>query len=197
MKVVDMKNHNLWSRRKFSKAAVSAQLLFGSGLMNIAVGCTRNETTTALSNESNRTILKFVMDEIIPGTDTMPAASEIGGIEYIFKVLNKYHDIKPSFMQILIDINQESKLSNNADFINLEKHSRIDLLKQYENSQPERFQVLVNFVYESYYINEEIWKLIEYVPYPTLSSGPEMDPFDPSLLHRVKNIPPFYQEISN
>ena len=97
-----MNRDGLWSRRKFSKAAVSAQLLFGSGLLKVAIGCSPgDDTKTALKDESNRQILKLVMDEIIPGIELMPAASEIGGIEYIFRVFNEYPDIKTPFMQII------------------------------------------------------------------------------------------------
>lgn len=193
-----MKSANHWSRRKFSKAAVSAQLLFGSGLMNIAIGCSpRDNAKIDLNDESNRQILKLVMDEIIPASDTMPSASDIGGIEYIYSVFEEFTEIKTPFIQILTEINEESQQLNNDDFINLDQQQRIPLLKHYEKTKPEFFQVLVNFVYESYYTNEEVWKLIGYKPYPTLSAGPEMAPFDASLLKRVKHLSPFYTKLNS
>ena len=79
----------------------------------------------------------------------------------------------------------------------MDQQQRIILLKQYEKTKPEFFQVLVNFVYESYYTNEEVWKLIGYEPYPTLSAGPKMAPFDPDLLERVKNVSPFYIDLNS
>jgi hypothetical protein len=54
--------------------------------------------------------------------------------------------------------------------------------------------VLVNFVYEGYYINEKVWELIGYEPYPTLSAGPEMEPFNEQLLDRVKQTPALYKK---
>jgi len=189
-----MEHFNLWSRRKFSKTIVSLQALVASGVLNIPIGCTPNKEPGKHQSLSpvQQEILKLAMDEIIPNWDGMPSASEVGGLEYILDVLKEYPDMTGAFAQLLLKLNEQSKKTRNEDFVNLNDQSRIDELKQFEVSQPELFDVLKNIVYESYYINEKVWELIGYEPYPTLSAGPKMEPFDEKLLERVKQMPPIY-----
>ncbi len=189
-----MENKNLWSRRKFSKAALSLQILIGSGLINIPTGCgpKKKSNNGELLSSSFQRILKLAMDDLIPNADDMPAASEVGGVEYILNILKENPDLVSSFQYVLSQLDNHSVDSKNDDFEELNKKARIGVLNQYENDQPELFNVLKDFVYESYYINEKVWELIGYEPYPTLSTGPEMEPFDEKLLERVKQMPPFY-----
>jgi hypothetical protein len=62
-------------------------------------------------------------------------------------------------------------------------------LKSYEIENEALFTQLKNFVYESYYVNPEIWKRINYEFHSTGTAGPSMEPFDPSLLDRIKKTP--------
>jgi hypothetical protein len=192
-----MKENNKWSRRKFSKAALSLQVLITSGLINIPVGCApKNETTEdGTLGLPLQKLLQLAMDEIIPRHKNMPAASEVGGIEYILNVLKEYPDLLAGFKQLLTTLRERSKDSTNDEFENLNKDSRILVLKQFEKDQPDMFSVLQNFVFEGYYINEEVWKLIGYEPFPTLSAGPEMEPFDEAILERVKQMSSFYLNV--
>ena len=189
-----MENTNLWSRRKFSKAALSFQVLIASGILNIPIACSPKGDTRVLGLSLQK-LLKLVMDEIIPSSDNMPAASEIGGIEYILNVLNEYPDLLVGFKQLLTTLKDQSRASTNDEFENLNSDSRIAVLKQFEKEQSDMFSVLRDFVYESYYINEKVWKLIGYEPYPTLSTGPEMEPFDEAILERVKQMSSFYLNV--
>ena len=81
------------------------------------------------------------------------------------------------------------------DFENLNSASRISVLQKFEKDKPQMFSVLQNFVYESYYINEKVWKLIGYEQYPTISAGPEMEPFDEAMLDRVKQMSSLYIKV--
>jgi hypothetical protein len=72
---------------------------------------------------------------------------------------------------------------------------RITVLTTIEQTEPELFKILKDFTYESYYTNKAVHELISYEPYPTGTSGPEMEPFDEKLLDRVKNSPSMYTKI--
>ena len=186
----------LWSRRRFSKAIVSLQAVVAAGVLNIPIGCT-NETVTngEILTSSQENLLKAAMDEIIPKSENMPSASQVGGIEYILSVIEEYPELIEGFRQVLTKLKEHSKAMAHAEFEKLDNQSRIETLKKFEQVQPDLFKVLKNFVYESYYINEKVWKLIGYEPYPTLSAGPEMEPFDERLLDRVKQLPVLYKKV--
>jgi hypothetical protein len=194
-----MKNINIWSRRKFSKAAISAQILISSGILNIPTGCSTLDQSKEgeLLDFSLQNTLKLAMDEIIPQSNAMPSASNVGGVDYILDVLKDYPDLVAPFQRLLIELNTQSKESSDQAFIGLDQQQRIDVLYNFERTQPELFNILKDFVYESYYTNEEVWKIIGYEPYPTLSAGPEMDPFDDRLLERVKELSPLFIDIEN
>ena len=192
-----MEEKNLWSRRKFSKAVLSLQALVTVGTLNIPISCSPQGDTNQgdMLGLSSQKLLKLAIDEIIPRSNNMPAASEVGGIKYILTVLKEHPDLLEGFKQVLVTLKDQSRASTNDEFDNLNKKSRILVLKQFEKEQPDMFSVLQNFVYESYYINEKVWKLIGYEPYPTLSAGPQMEPFDEALLERVKEMAPRYINI--
>jgi hypothetical protein len=132
------------------------------------------------------------MDQIVPASDTMPSASSVGGVEYILSVLESYPDLIASMVEILNNLEQLTQKTHQKNFVDVSSEQRIQILSAYESTHPELFSILRNFVYESYYVNEKVWKLIGYEPHPTLSAGPEMEPFDPGLLERVKKLPQSY-----
>ena len=192
-----MEENNQWSRRKFSKAVLSLQALVTTGILNVNLGCAPEEKKPgeALLGATARRRLRLAMDEIIPASGKMPAASEVNGIDYILKVLKGFSELMDPFDKMLLTMNELSKSSENDDFENLNSESRIAVLQKFEKEQPQMFSVLQNFVYESYYINEKVWKLIGYEPYPTASAGPDMEPFDEAMLDRVKQMSTSYIKV--
>lgn len=192
-----MNNKNKWSRRRFSKAVISAQFLLASGALTLPLACTKtkkSERDSALDNSQQET-LKFAMDEIIPANEKMPSASDIGGVTYVLNILEKLPDLSPLFQSLTDKIEVYSLQNSNSVFSDLNKEKRINLLVNFEQTEPELFKVLKDFTYESYYTSEKVYELIKYEPHPTGTSGPKMEPFDEKLLDRVKNLPPMYTKI--
>ena len=192
-----MENKNEWSRRKFSKAVLSLQALITTGALGINIGCGSKEKKSEgeLLDHTSKERLRLAMDEIIPASGKMPAASEVGTMEYILKVLDGYPDLLEGFNDLLSRLNETSINTANNDFESLDSTSRILVLKKFEKDEPKMFAVLRDFVYEGYYINEKVWKLIGYEPYPTMAAGPEMDPFDEAMLDRVRKMTSFYLNV--
>ncbi len=192
-----MKNNSKWSRRRFSKAVISAQLLLASGALTIPFACTKskkNESDSALDN-SQQEILKLVMDEIIPANEKMPSASDIGSVAYVLSIIKELPDLSPLFQSLTDKIEVQSLQKSNASFSDLNKEERINILTNFEQTEPELFKVLKDFTYESYYTSERVYELIKYEPHPTGTSGPKMEPFDEKLLDRVKKAPTMYTKI--
>ena len=71
-----MKNDK-WSRRKFSKAVLSAQLLLASGSLTLPLGCAKSNKPDGdiTLDDALQETLKFAMDEIIPANEKMPSAA--------------------------------------------------------------------------------------------------------------------------
>lgn len=190
-------NNIKWSRRKFSKAIISAQLLLASGFLTVPLACakTENDKGDSVLDKSQQETLKFAMDEIIPGNKKMPSASDIGGVAYVLSIIKELPDLFPLFHSLIDKIEIQSLRNSDSKFSDLNKKERIDNLTIFEQTEPELFKVLKDFTYESYYTSEEVYELIKYEPHPTGTSGPKMEPFDEHLLTRVKNTPPMYTKI--
>lgn len=179
-----------WSRREFSKAIISAQLLIASGALAIPLSCIEEKPKSQNFDD----VLKLIMDELIPDSEKMPAASKIG-FDYLQEVLNDMPDIKSLFELALQTLEENSQESFKHSFLEINKKQRIELLSDLELNHVNLFTTLRNFTNESYYLNESIWPLIGYEPHTTGTLGPKMDPFNESLLDRVKITPPFYTNI--
>jgi hypothetical protein len=190
-------NTNNWSRRRFTKAVISAQALLASGVLTLPIACAEAKKTEGdlpLDN-SQKSTLKFAMDEIIPANDKMPSASEIGGVNYVLKILEELPDLSPLFISLTAKIEDQSLQLSGSAFSKLNSERRIAVLTTIEQTEPGLFKVLKDFTYESYYTNDSVHKLISYEPHPTGTAGPEMEPFDDKLLDRVKNTSPMYTKI--
>ena len=188
-----MKSNQAWSRRRFSKAIISAQLLLASGVLTLPLACAKDKKSKndSVLDRSQQEILKFAMDEIIPANEKMPSASEVGGVTYILEIIEELPELLPLFEGLITQIDELS----NHKFSKIDKSERITILKTIEENKPELFKVLKDFTYESYYTNDTVFNLIGYEPHPTGTAGPKMEPFDESLLNRVKNLPQMYTKI--
>lgn len=190
-------NNSNWSRRKFTKAVVSAQVILASGVLTLPLACAESSKThsdTPLDNSQQET-LKFAMDEIIPANDKMPSASKIGSVSYVLKILEELPELSPLFISLTAKIEAQSLQKFNSGFSKVNGEDRIAVLTSLEQTEPELFKILKDFTYESYYTNGAVHELIAYDPYPTGTTGPEMEPFDEKLLNRVKNTPTIYTKI--
>jgi len=190
-------NNNKWSRRKFSKAVISAQLLMASGAITIPLACAKTKKSEGggLLDSDEQQILKSTMDEIIPANKKMPSASAIGGVTYILKIVEELPELLPLFQNLAEKIATKSLAYSKVGFSELKRAERVNLLIDFEASETELFKVLKDFTYESYYTNEAIYSSIGYEPHPTGTAGPKMEPFDENLLNKVKKLPSMYTKI--
>ncbi|HMC02157.1 MAG TPA: gluconate 2-dehydrogenase subunit 3 family protein [Flavobacteriaceae bacterium] len=153
-----MKTNQTWSRRRFSKAVISAQLLLASGALTLPLACAKTNKTendSVLDNSQQET-LKFAMDEVIPANDKMPSASQVGGVTYILEIIEELPDLLTLFEGLIAQLDEMS----DYNFSKIDKSERIAILKTLEENKPELFKVLKDFTYESYYTNETVYKLI-------------------------------------
>jgi len=143
-----------------------------------------------------RESLRAAMDEIIPARGGMPAASDAGGLEYLERVSQQESQIGADLEQALAALARLSESHFHAAFASVSSAQRVEALTLFEAQSPEVFARLRDRVYESYYTQPRIWKLIGYDFHPTNESGPQMKPFDDSVLANVRKMPKLYREIS-
>lgn len=142
-------------------------------------------------------LLRVAMDTIIPATDGMPSASAVGGVRYLEQLAQSDPLIKTKLERSLSALNEFSLKLFKSELVSLPQGQRIETLKQLESQSPlEIFTDLRDFVYESYYTQPQVWKLIGYEFYPTNHQGPHMKPFDETVLAQVRKMGKLYREVS-
>ncbi len=148
----------------------------------------------ALAQET-RTNLKTAMDLIIPASDRMPSATEAGGLAYLERLMQQDKDVAEDVAKALTVADAFSQRAFQRSFRDLQKQEQIAVLKEMENSTGDVFDRLRAYVYESYYEQPAIWKLIAYENYPTDHMGPHLAPFDDSLVANVRKMPKLYRDV--
>jgi hypothetical protein len=171
------------TRRVFLGASAATPVLIG----------TIQPVVQALAQDVQST-LRTVMDLMIPESDGMPSASQAGGLTYIESLMQRDKDVAADITKGLAVTEAFSERLFQRPYNQLERNDQIAVLKNMENTAPGVFDALRAYVYESYYTQPAIWKLIGYELYPTDHMGPHLKPFDDSLLAKVRNMPPFHRQ---
>jgi hypothetical protein len=190
-----------WTRRRFLETGLKGSIMVGSG---VATGTLRAKEAAAERQarlpvsgltQAQRELLRATMDEIIPAGDGMPAASAVGGVDYLDRLVSQDSDIRAELERSLTAVQQLCRQQLGKDFIAISQEDRLETLRKLEKQQPEILASLRDYVYESYYTQPRVWKLIGYEFYPTNGAGPKMKPFDESVLAKAKKMPKLYREV--
>lgn len=137
--------------------------------------------------------LKTIMDLMIPEGDGMPSATQAGGFGYLQALVQRDKSVAADLAQELAVVEALSERAFEKPFGQLGSDQQIAVLKKMENAAPKLFDGLRAYVYESYYTQAGVWKLIGYELYPTDHEGPHLKPFDDSLITDVRTRPKLYR----
>ncbi len=195
-----------WTRRGFLQTSLKGSVGVSGALAGIALPRRNAAAQSTAGNDSpavfgftqpQRTLLRAAMDEIIPAADGMPAASEVGCGEYLERLASQSPDICKNLAKCLATLEALSHKLFGRSYADLTSSKRVEALTLMENgSDALHFGVLRDFVYEAYYQQPQVWKLIGYEFHATNQSGPHMKPFDDSALAKVRKMPKLYREVS-
>lgn len=191
-----------WTRRKFLETSVGGSVLVGSaavagvGSPLVRLVPQEKEPSSSQFDSHQRKLLRAAMDEIIPASDGMPAASEVAGVEYLDRLARQIPKLKREFQKGLTALEEASRKRFQKNFLRLSRAERVEALTELEKrAAPKFFSTLRDSLYEAYYIQPQVWKLIDYEFYPTNRPGPHMKPFDEAVLAQVRKMPKLYREV--
>src|ERR1700694_321336 len=179
-----------WSRRKFLEAGVVGSIAMrgatAGGLPSLHEEVKTQKTasttgTTGALQARERDLLRAAMDEIIPAGDGMPAASEVGGVDYLDQLAGRDKQTAKQLRESLAALEGLSKKRFRGSFLSLSHQQRVESLSSLEKGGAAAFKDLRERVYEAYYLQPKVRQLIGYESYPTDGSGPKMKPLDESM----------------
>ena len=176
------------TRRQFLELAAIRSV--GASLAASAVLAACRPTADGASalglNPDGMNTLFALMDEIIPAGQDMPAASQVGTVAYL-ELLAGEDPAVGAVVRTSVDgvdaLSAERGRGGLAARSAADRRALVGLLSE---SDPEAFAQVRGAVYEAYYLDPAVWDLLGYDPFPTGASGPDMAPFDPALLDRVR-----------
>jgi len=166
-----------------------------TGATSAAIVTSIQSARAAVFSPNERATLAAAIDEIIPATDGMPAASQVGGVDYLERVVPTVEGLLDQFRQGLAGLDAESRKSSVQPFAKLSHARRVEVLSALERDS-DFFRVLRDFTYEAYYTRPEIWRRMGYEPHLTADAGPHMKPFDESTLAQVRKRGKLYREVN-
>jgi Gluconate 2-dehydrogenase subunit 3 len=172
----------------------SRRVFLGVGAVAPALVSAIQPAANPVLQADEQTTLKTIMDLIIPEGDGMPSATQAGGFAYLQGLVQRDKSVAADLAKELAVVEALSERAFEKPFRQLGKEQQITVLKQMENAAPKLFDGLRAYVYESYYTQPAVWKLIGYELYPTDHEGPHLKPFDESLIADVRAKPKLYRD---
>ncbi len=189
-----------WTRRRFLQTGLKGSIVVGGRAVvarsyATAAAPASGKATTPGLDRRQREVLRAAMDEIIPAGDGMPAASGVGGVDYLDRLAGENPGIKNDLEKSLAGLDEVGQKLFGRGYASLSQAERVEALERLgKQTGSELFATLRDFIYEAYYTQPRIWKLIGYEFHPTNQSGPRMKPFDEAILASVRKRPKFFRE---
>jgi Gluconate 2-dehydrogenase subunit 3 len=143
--------------------------------------------------ETERQLLRGVLDVLIPGTSTLPAAGEAGAGDHVERRALASPALRRTLGEALATIAIIAARRHPDGFGALDGEQRAAVLRSASGEALESFEALVLHAYSGYYALPRVLAGIGAPDRPPQPLGHEMAPFDERLLARVQLRPPLYR----
>jgi Gluconate 2-dehydrogenase subunit 3 len=144
--------------------------------------------------DTQRELLRTVLNRIIPASSDFPGAGDLGVVSYIETVIGRSADLRRLFAGGITQIDITSQELYSQAFMSLSDHQQDAVLCHVEAHNLVFFSELVTHTYSGYYCNPLIIRVLGLDVRPPQPQGYELDPIDLSLLDRVRQRKPLYRQ---
>jgi len=143
--------------------------------------------------------LRAWVSALIPARSERAAAGEVGAAEYVDATLF----LTPRLRGVLLDgIDTVDKLAQQLvgrRFVEATLPEQTEVLRAFEASDSlDVFPMVRDLTYEAYYAHPRVLDVLERETgwrYEVAFSGGELEPFDESLLARMRTVPPRWRQV--
>ena len=183
------------SRRRFVHGTVRLALF--TPLIHLEQLTAAGQTRTPFRAVDRRT-LRAAADVIIPAQRQMPAASALGAVRYIERIAAADRAVQDLLSDGLRAIAAHAEAIQKARFDQLPVERQTEVLAYVErtNTPTDFFRTLRDLVYEAYYTQPRVQKLIRYNFRSGRRRTAPLAPFDEQLVARVRQQKPIYRQVS-
>jgi hypothetical protein len=143
--------------------------------------------------DAERQLLLQVLDVLIPGTPTLPAAGRAGAADHVERRARATPALRRTLSEGLAAIAVLAARHHPDGFAALDDERRTTVLRSAATEAPDAFEALVLHAYSGYYTLPQVLAGIGAPDRPPQPLGHEMAPLDERLVARVRQRPPIYR----
>lgn len=143
--------------------------------------------------EAERQLLRQVLDVLIPGTRTLPAAGQAGAADHVERRAEATPALRRRLSEGLAVVAILAGRRHPDGFAALDHDQRATVLRSAATESPDAFDALVLHAYSGYYALPQVLAGIGAPDRPPQPLGHEMAPLDERRLARVSQRPPLYR----
>ena len=154
---------------------------------------------TAGFGTAERRTLRAAADVLIPAQGQMPAASAVGAVRYVERIAGTDEKLAALLLDGLRAMEAHAATTHSVRFDLVGDDEQAEILARFEKSDtPAGFFVAFrDLVYESYYTQARIQKLLGYNFRSGRRRTAPLEPFDDELVARVRQMGPLYRQVTS
>lgn len=143
--------------------------------------------------------LRAAVDVVIPAQGRMPAASAVGAERYVERIAAADPQLAPLLLDGLRAIEARATAAHGARFDLLGTDPQVEVLAGMETSDTPAgfFVALRDLVYEAYYTQPRIQRLLGYRFRSGRRRTAPVEPFDEQRVSRVRRMTPLYRKVAS
>lgn len=182
------------SRRRFVDGSIRLALV--APLIQLRPLDASAPTAPRIGTPERRT-LRAAADVIIPAQDRMPAPSAVGAVDDIARIARAEQQVGSLLVEGLLVLDAQAVTAHGVRFDLLTADLQTEIVAQFEKSNAPAgfFPALRDLVYEAYYTNPRVMRLIGYRFRTGRRRTAPLEPFDEQRLARVRAMPPLVREV--
>ena len=147
--------------------------------------------TNGVLTQSQRDLLKAMLNRIIPSEGQFPGAGDLGVADFVEAAIGQDTQLRRLFLEGLAQAEIAVARRESKGFDELSDRAKDDALRHVHGEQPKFFEALLVQAYSGYYTNPRIFQLIGY----TLPQVYEPKPFDEGLLAKQRRRSSFWRQV--
>jgi hypothetical protein len=188
-------HRNNMTRRRFVRGSIRVAIV--SPLVPITPLDALAQSTRLAT--AARGTLGAAADAIIPADGRMPASTAVGAVRYIDRIAGTDARVADLLHEGLRAIEAQATASYANGFDGLSAEQQAEVLAHIEQTDRPAgfFAALRDLVYEAYYTQPQVMRLLGYKFRSGRRRTAPLEPFDQARIERVRTMAPFYRQVNS
>jgi hypothetical protein len=138
--------------------------------------------------DTERAMLRAVMDRLVPPADDLPGAGTMGLLDQVEAMAGAHHPFHFALLALLGGLPAGS-------FATLAGADQDKAISRFETAHPAVFNAVLEVVYLAYYADPRVHGRIGWAGGPLQPAGFSLPPFDEAILEKPRQREPFWRRV--